>query len=56
MHLEQQQVTDDFRLLHMRDLAPEEFVSWLLEWGASHFGPGRRVPLRRRLSVCLIPK
>lgn len=34
MHLEQQRVSDDFRLLHMRDLAPEEFVSWLLEWGA----------------------
>ena len=31
---QQQQVADEFRWLHMRDLAPEEFLSWLLEWGA----------------------
>ncbi|RYY58388.1 MAG: hypothetical protein EOO12_17225 [Chitinophagaceae bacterium] len=31
---QQQQVADEFRWLHMRDLAPEEFFSWLLEWGA----------------------
>lgn len=34
MHLGQQRVTDDFRWLYRRDLAPEEFVSWLIEWGA----------------------
>ena len=31
---QQQQVADEFRWLHMRDLAPEEFLPWLLEWGA----------------------
>lgn len=34
MQFKQQQVADEFRWLHMRDLAPEEFLSWLLEWGA----------------------
>ncbi len=30
---QQQQVADELRWLHMRDLAPEEFLSWVLEWG-----------------------
>ena len=30
---QQQQVADELRWLHMRDLAPEEFLSWALEWG-----------------------
>ncbi|RSC26432.1 hypothetical protein EGT09_08390 [Pseudomonas putida] len=34
MQFKQQQVADEFRWLQMRDLAPEEFLSWLLEWGA----------------------
>lgn len=31
---QQQQVADELKWLQMRDLAPEEFLSWLLEWGA----------------------
>lgn len=30
---QQQQVADELRWLHRRDLAPEEFLSWVLEWG-----------------------
>ncbi|WP_350580669.1 hypothetical protein [Pseudomonas sp. HY2-MNA-CIBAN-0224] len=35
MHLqEQQQLSDACWLLRTRDLAPEEFVYWLIEWCA----------------------
>lgn len=30
---QQQRMVDEFRWLHMRDLAPEKFLSWLIEWG-----------------------
>lgn len=52
---QQQQVADEFRWLHMRDLAPEEFLSWLLEWGPAPCEPGWRV-LPLILSVCLNQK
>lgn len=52
MQFKQQQVADEFRWLHMRDLAPEEFLSWLLEWGPVQCGPGWRMPALK-LSVCL---
>jgi hypothetical protein len=29
----QQRLSDSSWLLQMRDLAPEEFVYWLIEWG-----------------------
>lgn len=36
MHLqEQQQLSDACWLLRTRDLAPEEFVYWLIEWCSS---------------------
>lgn len=34
MHLQEpQQLSDALWSLHRRDLAPEEFVYWLIEWG-----------------------
>ncbi|MBK5549090.1 MULTISPECIES: hypothetical protein [unclassified Pseudomonas] len=34
MHLQKQKrLSDSSWLLQMRDLAPEEFVCWLIEWG-----------------------
>ncbi|CAH0650913.1 MULTISPECIES: hypothetical protein [unclassified Pseudomonas] len=44
---QQQRMVDEFRWLHMRDLAPEEFLSWLIEWGTCALrarGNAERVP------------
>jgi hypothetical protein len=34
MQLQQQRIADEFRWLYRHDLAPEEFLSWVLEWAA----------------------
>ncbi len=34
MQLQQQRIADELKWLHRRDLAPEEFLSWWLEWTA----------------------